>query len=352
MRDCPYIHFDTLRFEGQLQTENIFTTVWRRDRLAINLGLSEQHLVEWFILIGNDYTDHHLYQSNNTSQKSQTVSKKNISSLLDQNSGKERNECLLLTKLEFIRLQHPSFRVSSECQASVNAIQYSRALYDLLDLTSYQSKEITRSVSKKAGDGVDCYVLSDIEKDALRQYQYCSVHTFSTASKHFEMIGQYIINFLQANLNKLIGAARKAIAKHLFPHITNQHLKGFVQMLEHLNQLETSCDIDNKEDAKFDLPIDASSNIHLNTAQHTHQSIDIDIENDEYSEFTSEVYLCPTWDDVRAAHTYQLLCKRFLEVLGKEHSLDVDRTIHVSTTVMFFCLQSRSSLSPVILSSF
>ena len=333
MRDCPYIHFGTLRFEGQLQTENIFATVWRRDRLAINLGLSEQQLVEWFIFIGNDYTNHHQDQSSNKNHKSQTVSKKNISSLLDQNSVKQRNECPLLTKLEIIRSQHPSFCVSSEWDASENAIQYSRALYDLLDLTSYQSKEITHSVTKKAGDVVDCYVLSDIEKDVLRQYQYCHVHTLSTASKQFETIGQYIINFLRSNLNKLNGGTR-AISTYLFPHITNQHLEAFIQMLEHLNKVEILCDVNSEEDAKFDLPIDASSNIHLNTAQHTHQSIDIDIETDEYFKFTSEVYLCPTWDDVRAAHTYQLLCKRFLEVLGKEHSLDVERTIHVSTTVI------------------
>ena len=333
MRDCPYIHFSTLRFEGQFQTENIFATVWRRDRLAINLGLSEHQLVEWFIFIGNDYANHHRDQSPNMNHEGQAVSKKNISFLLDQNSDKERNECPLQTKLEFIRLQHPSFRVSSAFDASENAIQYSRALYDLLDLTSYQSKEIMRSATNNASDGVHCYVLSDVEKDVLRQYQYCHVHSFSTASKHFEMIGQYIINFLQANLNKLNGDTPETMSTYLFPHITNGHLEAFVQMLEHLNQVETSCDINSKEDAKFQLPIDASSDVHLNTAQHTHQSLDINTENEEYFKFTSEVYLCPTWDDVRASHTYQLLCKRFLEVLGKEHSLDTNRTIHVSTAL-------------------
>ena len=332
MRDCPYIHFSTLRFEGQLQTENIFATVWRRDRLAIDLGLSEQQLVEWFIFIDNDYTNHHLDQSPNMNHEIQTVSTKKMSSLLDQNSGKERNECPLQTKLEYIRSQHPSFRVSSECDVSENVIQYSRALYDLLDLTSYQSKELMHSVTKNSSDGVDCYVLSDVEKDALKQY--CHLHSFSTASKQFEMIGQYVINFLQSNLSKVNGDTPRAMSTHLFPHITNQHLVAFVQMLEHLNQVGTSSDIISKEDANIILPIDASGDINLNTAQHTHQSIDIDTENVEHFKSTSEVYLCPTWDDVRAAHTYQLLCKRFLEVLGEEHSLNANRTTHVSTTAI------------------
>ena len=143
MRDCPYIPFKTLRLEGRQQTQIIHATVWRRGRLAKGLGLSEQQLVEWFILIGNDYTNHYMYQSSEGKQRQKSL-------LLGQNSGNESKECPLKTKLESIQSQHPSYRLSSRYPGLENAIQYSRAVYDMLDLTSFESDGTTNNVAKSS----------------------------------------------------------------------------------------------------------------------------------------------------------------------------------------------------------
>ena len=57
MRNCPYIEFESLKLSGNGSKYGpMSATVWRREKLSASLGMTEDQLVEWTILIGNDYT--------------------------------------------------------------------------------------------------------------------------------------------------------------------------------------------------------------------------------------------------------------------------------------------------------
>ena len=123
MRDCPYIPFGTLSATADESTSGITfeaAHVYRRETTAKALGISEQQFVELCIVIGNDYTG----------QFDQAFLDCMCDFTVD---GARRKEALL----EGITLLGDSFRAESSYKLLQTAVEFSRDVYELRDLSKY-----------------------------------------------------------------------------------------------------------------------------------------------------------------------------------------------------------------------
>jgi hypothetical protein len=118
---CRYIRFDQLQLGGSVA----LAIVWTRAALAEMTGLSQSQLVEWAILIGNDYTGHFAPR----------VFGEGAAAALNAercNLVEAAREYLIAT--ECVQLQ-------SEVEPVRRAMQLSRALYACEDLAAFPPDE-------------------------------------------------------------------------------------------------------------------------------------------------------------------------------------------------------------------
>ena len=322
MKDCPYIVFGTLnhrKVSGAGNSRSVVgcATVWRRNKLALNLGFrEEQQLVEWSILIGNDYTKH-FPKSSFTGFSSMKPSKN------QRNSSYWQHEYSSIdTMREFIISQKPSYRLTSTDAELELSITYSREVYNLSDLTRYeelgnrQNGAKTTEVDEETSDG---YSLSSIEKNSLTEWRTSVKRT----SRLPDSVGIHVINFLKPYV-VTSSSQTDEIKRKPFAGITSAHLEAFVLMLKNVNQ-----EISRIHDAAVELSLtkltrnlantnffeDGKTNSFHNGAQE-HSLSSMATTNKR-----NEAYLCPKWENVRAARTYQLLCSRFFEKKRREENL-------------------------------
>jgi hypothetical protein len=321
MKDCPYIVFGTLIHRRTSASSRPIGTavVWRRSRLAKSLGFTdEQQLVEWAILIGNDYTKHFT--------KSSFIGY--------SNSNNEQNEFSSLEIMrKYIASQKPPYRLSSADAELELAINYSRAVYNLLDLTSYEKLgDLHRSGGRIDADdeNSDGYSLSSVEKSSLNTWR----RTGRRTSKRSDSVGLHVISFLRPYLNdnKVSEMNRKQ-----FEGITGAHLDAFALMLKNINEA-----IGQIHDTEVDTVMSKLTSNLANTdffGDGSKKAVPKGMQkNSVPSTATSiekiEDYLCPKWENVRAARTYQLLCARFFERKGKE--------VDMSDVSTLFCFAKLS----------
>ncbi len=129
-KGCPYIPFDQLHIENTSLTA---TKIWRRHSTAMSMGLSEAQFVELAILIGNDYTGS--YSRALFRQLPLVGSNRLI-----------LNKCYKLDYYESLASHLANcdshWQASSDDTMLQEAIQFSRKLYDLHDLSEYPYDEM------------------------------------------------------------------------------------------------------------------------------------------------------------------------------------------------------------------
>ena len=129
-KGCPYIPFNHLQSENS----SLFASkVWRRHSIAQSLGLTEAQFVELTILLGNDYTGSY---SRTLFRQLPLVGTNRL--LL--------NQCYKLDYYHSLAAHlakcDPGWQSSSDDVMLQNAIQFSRKLYDLHDLSEYPCDEL------------------------------------------------------------------------------------------------------------------------------------------------------------------------------------------------------------------
>jgi hypothetical protein len=323
MKDCPYIVFGTLIHRRTSASSRPIGTavVWRRSRLAKSLGFrDEQQLVEWAILIGNDYTKH--------------FTKSSFIGYSDSSNGQNEFSSLEIMR-KYIASQKPPYRLSSANVELELAINYSRAVYNLLDLTSYEKlRDPHRSGGRTDADdeNSDGYSLSSVEKSLLNTWR----RTGRRTSKRSDSVGLDVISFLRPYLNdnKVSEMDRKQ-----FEGITGAHLDAFALMLKNINEA-----IGQIHDTEVDTVMSKLTRNLANTDFFGDGSKKANPKGTQKNSAPSaatanekiEDYLCPKWENVRAARTYQLLCERFFERKGKEKNMSDVSTSYCSAMLSHY----------------
>ena len=116
-RDCPYIELGELKVSKRGSV--VASHVWRRSRTAASLEISEKQFVELCILVGNDYTGKILKEEHPQLEES------------------PENQSRIDTILQMIAASGVDFQVSSKDDSFQLAVEFSRDLYDLRDLSKY-----------------------------------------------------------------------------------------------------------------------------------------------------------------------------------------------------------------------
>ena len=344
MKDCPYIVFGTLKHRkapgaGNSRTVVGCATVWRRKKLALNLGFKEeQQLVEWSILIGNDYTKH--FPKSSFTGYSTKKSSKNLGSVQSNSSYGQHEYSSIETMRKFIISQKPSYRLTSTDTELELSITYSREVYNLSDLTRYEELGNRQNGIRKSGadeESSDGYSLSSIEKNSLTVWRKSVKRT----SPLPDSVGFHVISFLKPYVVTSSSTTGENEGKP-FTGITSEHLEAFVLMLRNVKQ-----EISRIHDAAVELSLnkltnnlantnffgDVKANVSPNGAQ------EHPLPSTATTNGRSEAYLCPKWDNVRAARTYQLLCSRFFEKKRREENLpDVSNQLYSLITLFFLFL--------------
>ena len=223
---------------------------------------------------------------------------------------------------KFIISQKPSYRLTSTDTELELSITYSREVYNLSDLTRYEELGNRQNGVRKTGadeESFDGYSLSSIEKNSLTVWRQSVKRT----SPFPDSVGFHVINFLKPYVVTSSSKIDKNEGKQ-FAGITSAHLEAFVLMLRNVKQ-----EISRIHDAAVELSLkkltnnlantnffgDVKTNVSPNGAQ------EHSLTSTAATNGSSEAYLCPKWDNVRAARTYQLLCSRFFEKKGREENL-------------------------------
>jgi hypothetical protein len=329
MKDCSYIAFGTIKAD----VKSLCTAaVWCRKQLAKALLMSEEQLLEWCILIGNDYTKHYeksLFNGYATDGRPTSL---------------EKFRKLIISKGD-------NFQLSSEDADLDAAIRYSRATYNLCDLTSFETAsqlcdngghnaivEVKDNEVIIAGNVPDKekYSLSACQKQCFRTWLEENVNSNLNADA-----GQKVLKFLRSNLSNhqslTVGDGTPPI--NLFQEVEISHLDALSDM-----QKEIAVQIKKMNEEEMTL---ALSKLYLNVST-ADTSKPVPKRKAKGKNGTgnnqkqnSQPSLNLQWSDVLASRTYQLLCKL---VSGRDDvSLNVSSfyclsvIVTICTTVNFMC---------------
>lgn len=237
LRGCRYIPFNSL-YVGS--SGAVALHLYTRDVLADAVGLSETQLVEWCLLIGNDYTGAY--------SRTQFL----LPNMSTQNQSRVEN-------LEQLRLhiieQGEGYRVTARdsCPELQEAIEFSRALYELEDLSHYNI--ITAStIGKVSGDNSDSNSTNDdvalerlTEVGRLSQIHKSSIDIFlENEDVRHQVIDSHKqrqqLQIIKSNSSESDDEVVSLVAlfallfllshKDHFSHITEYHIASIGTMLE------------------------------------------------------------------------------------------------------------------------
>ena len=412
MKSCPYIMFGTITYTYSAGTTNSnvigSAIVWRREKLSEILGMTESQLVEWVLLIGNDYTKH-FYLSPKISPFSyddliaSTHSNKDMSELEISQIWELADRNRLDALRAFILSRDPTFLLTSDIEDVEAALRYSRRLYDLEDVSDYDKDErmplgvarvcevtslfndescsyvdkvefvsdssiceryygsvqgnfhennrdkehgVVKDESVEEGSGLedDPYQLTNAQREAFRKYITLNSRTVI----HSCDVGDCILEFLQKYLfdRELIKNSnselevkqrletedmntgdhpikkRLFLSRNIFPEITMIQLKALRSML--VNISARMKDLRDTEMKYLAAKLLSNLSIITNISANLHEKKDIyqvknigELENppgmkvntpSNFHHSSTPKYIKTRFENVRAAHTYQLLC--------------------------------------------
>jgi hypothetical protein len=198
-KGCPYIEFGSLIIDKEDISSLPRAVVWRRDMIACGLELTEEQVIEWAILVGNDYTNHYprdLYLLNGQP-------------LLGLPTGYSQQEMSRIR--DVIKAAEPAILSSNDPQLQL-AIEFSRDLYELRSLEKYPVDDSEERV----------FALTKEQRSACQQ----QILTMMTASATSNLTSTALI----LNLMKIYRQVWSS-----FFIISDEHLLAIEMMHEHLN---------------------------------------------------------------------------------------------------------------------
>ena len=360
MRNCPYIEFESLKLSGNGSKYGpISATVWRREKLSASLGMTEDQLVEWTILIGNDYTKSlytttmspytigGLKASAHTMKPNLSSDSKGPSPLTTEQKKEQMWKLSDYPRLEMLRnfviSKGIDFRVTSNRQDVNEYLEYSRSLYNLENVQKYDEDE---QGDKRKRDHVHdteldpSYHLNADQKNEFTNWM--ATHAPKTVQS--SSVGTLVVQFLRTYFKNLVekettDSAKKNSAEsknisnngvpvNLFPDISLFQLNAFSVMLTQIavkirslrdqtmeklyssltsNLIMSGIAFEDGDDAESGISKhvrDLSKKIQGKRREKSHANT-----HSEHDTTLNTKYLEVHWSNVRAARTFQLLCK-------------------------------------------
>ena len=290
MADCLYITFESIsRSKIPAQVDIV---VWSRKNLARAMDMTETQFVEWCILIGNDYTAH--FKRNLFNEYHEFSMKCGNYDTAVNSPG------LVLSRL-FIISKGPDYHLSSSNCNLERAITYSRAVYNLSDLSEYDM-EIEDSEVKQVAilpedeSCSDTFKLSKEQKKCFDDWMESNDTDLST--------GMQVTQFLQENLRKFAKFEELGMSQNvnLFPEILVLHLDVLNVMLKSICTKKSGKESQEPDDRHKKLA--GYRTTQLKTALNVRGS------NKCIGEYGTAIGKTDIiWRNAVAANTYQLLCK-------------------------------------------
>lgn len=164
MQDAPYIAFGSLTRKHDT-IDGISTKVWRRAAIAKQLGLTEDQLVELAILVGNDLSS--------PFKRSLFI---DVPDDMDETMYASKDNNIVQRSLKFILQRDLDYKLTSNNKELQQIIQFSRAFYNLTDISIYpEDPEIDCDSSdyiginsyKKNGIRIFCDAYKRVGNDTL-----------------------------------------------------------------------------------------------------------------------------------------------------------------------------------------
>jgi hypothetical protein len=380
MKDCPYIEFgdisrchgctkpDTLsstagsfsaevdvsesnQIPSQLGGELCLSTVravWRRAEVSKKLGVSEAQLVDWAILIGNDYTGEVLRENAymKCGRCKQGFSYEVLEQLLETVVTDFRDEPLRSAQSGRAAM-HPvvdtvesSSTPSPSPPSPVNtfasgvfdnvqiAIDLSRAIYDLLPLDGFVvANSIAGDVEGETEDdnddegalvGPEILVLmaNSYFDSSMQAYAYLVANNSRAADQPLLGIGEHAIAFLRYRYLCLASDDAFSDWNERFM-VSASHVQAFDDMLRVID-LRAAYKTNPVQDHAG--PADATRKGSITSAINPSDAVDEEVDVFESLGFSKEnrSNLRPKWDHVVAAFLYQKACRSVVRFIDSE----------------------------------
>eukprot|EP01041_Mallomonas_annulata_P016660 gene16660-34677_t len=272
MKDCPYVTFGSLS-KPMGYSDGCMARVWRRSELAGDLGLSESQFVELALLIGNDFTG--VFPRSQLQLHIETSSCSHFPG--DEDYSKDAIDAMV----EYIQSLPDDYQLTSSNTSLQTALEYSRALYELGDILNYP--EDSKHIRLMA--------LCDEQLDSIRTYVKGRVGMNNDKTLVDDDVASIAIDYLYAFLEDGDGSE---LGEDLYsiPLDNVQSLETMVQKLTSVMEMQ--------EEEEGD---DGMESVSLALDKKEKALVD-----DTFP---------PQWNDVIAAHQYQLICKEIFKCIRK-----------------------------------
>eukprot|EP01041_Mallomonas_annulata_P007019 gene7019-14284_t len=263
MKDCPYVTFGSLS-KPVGYSDGCMARVWRRSELAADLCLSESQFVELALLIGNDYTG--VFPRSQLQLHTETSSCIHIS-CGDDNCSLNAIDVMV----KYIQSLPSDYKLTSSNTSLQIALEYSRALYELGDILNYpEDSKHTRLMS-----------LCVRQLDSIRRYVRYRVDMMTMNNGKDGVVSiaiDYLYNFV-----------KKGSASEVQYSISLDIVQSLETMVQHLSVMEKEEEDEEEGDDEM-------------------ASVVVVLDKKEKA-LVDDTTLIPIWNDVIAAHQYQLICK-------------------------------------------
>eukprot|EP01036_Dinobryon_divergens_P034678 gene34678-44844_t len=286
--DCPYVTFGSLS-KPVGYSDGCMARVWRRSELAADLCLSESQFVELALLIGNDYTG--VFPRSQLQLHTETSSCIHIS-CGDDNCSLNAIDVMV----KYIQSLPSDYKLTSSNTSLQIALEYSRALYELGDILNYpEDSKHTRLMS-----------LCVRQLDSIRRYVRYRVDMTSTMNDNdvATIAIDYLYNFVKK------GSASEV--QYSIPLDNVQSLETMVQKLTSVMEMQEEEEGDDGMESVLVLVLDK-----------------------KVKALVDDTTLIPQWNDVIAAHQYQLICKEIFKCIRKNTTASTTSNNSKLTEVTF-----------------
>lgn len=251
MRNCPYIEIGTINTQQIKDGCNdavLTAVVWRRVILSSLLDMTEHQLVEWCMLIGNDYTEHYgreCYNKLSDSDNDIDIAGVHHICEIESDFGSkvvfppsywDKDSLEILRK--FIVSKGPLFQLSSDVSELSLAIQFSRCVYELEDITGFLYDGIEDPVSTENMPSDDRKKENESSLSTEQKEQFRGWKSNQSLSQNLtsNVVGSYVLKFLRFYFQGYENGLKNGMEINVFKEINQSHLDALSIMLKNLSK--------------------------------------------------------------------------------------------------------------------
>eukprot|EP01041_Mallomonas_annulata_P005183 gene5183-10365_t len=309
MKDCPYVKFGSLS-KPMGYSDGCMARVWRRSELAADLGLSESQFVELALLIGNDYTG--VFPRSQLQLHTETSSC--IHFPCDGNCSVKSIDVMV----EYIRSLPSNYKLTSSNTSLQIALEYSRALYELRDISSYpEDSKHTRLMALRDEqlEVIQRYVKDRVDSMNLNDDNKTKGMKSKMNGDDDDDVASIAIDYLHTFVKDGDGSELSELGEDLYS-IPLDNVQSLETMVQQLSVMEIQEEEGGDDDGM--------------------ESVVVVLDKKEKA-LVDDTTLIPHWNDVIAAHQYQLICKEIFKCLRNNNTTSNSNNNNISklTAVSF-----------------